>query len=239
MSKKLMPSSSARAMNGRLCSSSSVHGWAPRSGHAVAHAAEAEPGDLEAGSCRGSQTPSLPPCARQTRAAASPLHALKHGFILSTYSPGEGLSDQPTASAERQLDSMPATWSCRRDRRDLLVHPAAWLRGVRPCFSRCDQKSCRRMDGMGLGGRPLSGPGRASSRRMRNQWIQKFETPGRVPSVTRQGRSRSRRPDSNRHEPAYKAGASPFGHVGGQQGRKDLNPVREFWRLAALPGARP
>ena len=24
-----------------------------------------------------------------------------------------------------------------------------------------------------------------------------------------------------------------------QQGRKDLNPVREFWRLAALPGARP
>ena len=62
---------------------------------------------------------------------------------------------------------------------------------------------------------------------------------GRVPSVTRRGRSRSRRPDSNRHEPAYKAGASPFGHVGGQQGRKDLNPVREFWRLAALPGARP
>ena len=39
--------------------------------------------------------------------------------------------------------------------------------------------------------------------------------------------------------PAYKAGASPFGHVGGKQGRKDLNPVREFWRLAALPGARP
>ncbi len=24
-----------------------------------------------------------------------------------------------------------------------------------------------------------------------------------------------------------------------KQGRKDLNPVREFWRLAALPGARP
>ena len=95
------------------------------------------------------------------------LHALKHGFILSTYSPGGSLSDQPTASAERQLDSMPATWSCRRDRRDLLVHPAAWLRGVRPCFSRCDQKSCRRMDGMGLGGQPLSCPGRASSRRMR------------------------------------------------------------------------
>jgi hypothetical protein len=61
----------------------------------------------------------------------------------------------------------------------------------------------------------------------------------RVPSVTRRGRSRSRRPDSNRHEPAYKAGASPFGHVGGKQGRKDLNPVREFWRLAALPGAHP
>jgi hypothetical protein len=61
----------------------------------------------------------------------------------------------------------------------------------------------------------------------------------RVPSVTRRGRDRSRRPDSNRHEPAYKAGASPFGHVGGKQGRKDLNPVREFWRLAALPGARP
>ena len=62
---------------------------------------------------------------------------------------------------------------------------------------------------------------------------------GRVPSVTLQGRSRSRRPDSNRHEPAYKTGASPFGHVGEQQGRKDLNPVREFWRLAALPGAHP
>ena len=30
---------------------------------------------------------------------------------------------------------------------------------------------------------------------------------GRVPSVTRQGRNRSRRPDSNRHDPAYKAGA--------------------------------
>ena len=53
------------------------------------------------------------------------------------------------------------------------------------------------------------------------------------------GVSRSRRPDSNRHEPAYKAGASPFGHVGEEQGRKDLNPVREFWRLAALPGAHP
>ena len=61
----------------------------------------------------------------------------------------------------------------------------------------------------------------------------------RVPSVTRRGQERSRRPGSNRHEPAYKAGASPFGHVGGQQGRKDLNPVREFWRLAALPGAHP
>ena len=24
-----------------------------------------------------------------------------------------------------------------------------------------------------------------------------------------------------------------------QQGRKDLNPVRKFWRLAALPGAHP
>ena len=24
-----------------------------------------------------------------------------------------------------------------------------------------------------------------------------------------------------------------------QQGCKDLNPVREFWRLAALPGAHP
>jgi hypothetical protein len=62
---------------------------------------------------------------------------------------------------------------------------------------------------------------------------------GRVPSVTRRGHERSRRPGSNRHEPAYKAGASPFGHVGGKQGRKESNPVREFWRLAALPGARP
>ncbi len=58
-------------------------------------------------------------------------------------------------------------------------------------------------------------------------------------SGTPQGLRRSRRPESNRHEPAYKAGASPFGHVGGEQGRKDLNPVREFWRLAALQGARP
>src|SRR3954454_11650349 len=43
---------------------------------------------------------------------------------------------------------------------------------------------------------------------------------GRVPSVTRQGLSRSRRPGSNRHEPAYKAGASPFGHVGGSRGAR-------------------
>ena len=43
---------------------------------------------------------------------------------------------------------------------------------------------------------------------------------GRVPSVTRRGRSRSRRPGSNRHEPAYKAGASPFGHVGGSRGAR-------------------
>ena len=48
MSKKLMPSSSARLKNGRLCSSSSVQGCAPALRHAVAHAAEAEPGHLEA-----------------------------------------------------------------------------------------------------------------------------------------------------------------------------------------------
>ena len=42
----------------------------------------------------------------------------------------------------------------------------------------------------------------------------------RVPSVTRRGRSRSRRPESNRHEPAYKAGASPFGHVGKSRGAR-------------------
>ena len=34
------------------------------------------------------------------------------------------------------------------------------------------------------------------------------------------GRSRSRRPGSNRHEPAYKAGASPFSHVGGSRGAR-------------------
>ncbi len=50
----------------------------------------------------------------------------------------------------------------------------------------------------------------------------------------------SRRPESNRHEPVYRTGASPFGHIGGwKQGCKDSNPVREFWRLAALPGAHP
>jgi hypothetical protein len=43
---------------------------------------------------------------------------------------------------------------------------------------------------------------------------------GRVPSVTLQGRLRSRRPGSNRHEPAYKAGASPFGHVGRSRGAR-------------------
>ena len=35
-----------------------------------------------------------------------------------------------------------------------------------------------------------------------------------------EGASRSRRPGSNRHEPAYKAGASPFGHVGGSRGAR-------------------
>ena len=43
---------------------------------------------------------------------------------------------------------------------------------------------------------------------------------GRVPSVTRQGRNQSRRPGSNRHEPAYRAGASPFGHVGRSRGAR-------------------
>src|SRR5262249_32215436 len=35
---------------------------------------------------------------------------------------------------------------------------------------------------------------------------------GRVPSVTRRGRNRSRRPGSNRHEPAYKATRSRPAH---------------------------
>ena len=39
-------------------------------------------------------------------------------------------------------------------------------------------------------------------------------------SGTHQGRDRSRRPGSNRHEPAYKAGASPFGHVGKSRGAR-------------------
>ena len=34
-----------------------------------------------------------------------------------------------------------------------------------------------------------------------------------------------------------KTGAYLFGHVGNQHERKDSNPVRQFWRLSALPGA--
>ena len=49
MSKKLMPSSRARAMNGRLSSSPSVQGCGAALRHAVAHAAEAEARHLEAG----------------------------------------------------------------------------------------------------------------------------------------------------------------------------------------------
>ena len=51
---------------------------------------------------------------------------------------------------------------------------------------------------------------------------------GRVPSVTRPGRDRSRRPGSNRHEPAYKAGASPFGHVGGSRGARSRTLSARF-----------
>src|SRR5438309_12073908 len=51
---------------------------------------------------------------------------------------------------------------------------------------------------------------------------------GRVPSVTRQGLGRSRRPDSNRHEPAYKAGASPFGHVGKSRGARSRTLSASF-----------
>ena len=50
----------------------------------------------------------------------------------------------------------------------------------------------------------------------------------RVPSVTRQGHERSRRPGSNRHGPAYKAGASPFGHVGGQRGARSRTLSASF-----------
>src|SRR5262249_4651258 len=50
----------------------------------------------------------------------------------------------------------------------------------------------------------------------------------RVPSVTRRGRSRSRRPESNRHEPAYKAGASPFGHVGKSRGARSRTLSASF-----------
>ena len=49
---------------------------------------------------------------------------------------------------------------------------------------------------------------------------------GRVPSVTRQGQGRSTLPSDKSATSA-------------QTGCKDLNPVREFWRLAALPGAHP
>jgi hypothetical protein len=71
-------------------------------------------------------------------------------------------------------------------------------------------------------------------------WSSTFGGSRAVRHTPRAQSNRSRRPDSNQHEPAYKAGALPFGHVGRrQQGCKDLNPVREFWRLAALPGAHP
>ena len=51
-------------------------------------------------------------------------------------------------------------------------------------------------------------------------------------------RHKSRRLDSHQHQPLYKSGAflsratSAIKHE-----REESNPVRQFWRLAALPGA--
>jgi hypothetical protein len=62
---------------------------------------------------------------------------------------------------------------------------------------------------------------------------------GRVrKSTTPRGQVQSRRRGSHPHHPTYEVGALlASSHVGGQQQRKDLNPVRRFWRPPALPGA--
>ena len=55
-------------------------------------------------------------------------------------------------------------------------------------------------------------------------------------SVTPSGH-KSRRLDLHQHEPVYKTGASLFGHVGIKHECEESNPVRQVWRLPALPGA--
>ena len=55
-------------------------------------------------------------------------------------------------------------------------------------------------------------------------------------SVTPSGR-KSRRLDLHQHHPVYKTGAFLGRATSAKHERKDSNPVRQFWRLTALPGA--
>ena len=46
-----------------------------------------------------------------------------------------------------------------------------------------------------------------------------------------------RRLDSHQHHPVYKTGAFLGRATSAKHERKESNPVRQFWRLTALPGA--
>ena len=48
---------------------------------------------------------------------------------------------------------------------------------------------------------------------------------------------KSRRLDSHQHEPVYKTGAFLSRATSAKHEREESNPVRQLWRLAALPGA--
>lgn len=79
--------------------------------------------------------------------------------------------------------------------------------------------------------RPGIGPGPAASNTaVRPTHSRGIPSPGIEPGL---------RPSEGRvRNPSHSEGRET-GRDSGQQGREDLNPVREFWRLAALPGARP
>ena len=74
VSKKLIPSSRARAKNGRLCSSSSVQAMGTPLRHAVAHAAEADPRDLQSGLAQIPIFHGLLPVLRRSPAGGERLH---------------------------------------------------------------------------------------------------------------------------------------------------------------------
>ena len=48
---------------------------------------------------------------------------------------------------------------------------------------------------------------------------------------------KSRRLDSHQHQPVYKTGAFLVSSHVGKHEREESNPVRQLWRLTALPGA--